>query len=218
MSAIRVIIADDHKLTRLGMRRMLEDIPDIKVLAEAQSGEAAVEMVTHLRPDVVLMDVEMPGIGGLEATRRCIRACPGVRIIAVTMHEDEPYPTKLLGVGASGYLTKGADMDEIVLAIKKVITGGRYISAQVAQQLALRPFNEAMSSPFTVLSAREMQITLMIVKGHKVPEISDKLSLSPKTINTYRYRIFEKLAVPNDVSLVKLAIQHGIVDTTAVVS
>ena len=215
MSVIRVIIADDHKLTRLGMKRMLEDIPDIKVLAEAQNGEAAVEMVTHLRPDVVLMDVEMPGIGGLEATRRCLRVCPSTRIIAVTMHEDEPYPTKLLSVGAAGYLTKAADIDEIVLAIKKVMSGGRYISAEVAQQLALRPFNEAVSSPFTVLSAREMQIVLMLVKGQKVPEISSKLSLSPKTVNTYRYRIFEKLAVPNDVALVKLAIQHGIIDANA---
>ena len=215
MSLIKVVVVDDHKLIRLGTRRLLEDVSGITVLAEAQSGEVAVDLVIRLKPDVVLMDIQMPGIGGLEATRRCIRAHPQVKVIAVTMHEDEPYPSKLLGVGALGYLTKKADIDEMVLAIRKVMRGQRYISAEIAQQLALRPFNKAQLSPFDSLSAREMQITLMVIMGHRVPEISKKLSLSPKTVNSYRYRIFDKLNLQNDVGLTKLAIQHGIIEADA---
>lgn len=209
---IRVIVVDDHQLVRVGTRRLLEDIPGFEIIADAGSGEEAVELVKRLKPDVVLMDIQMPGIGGLEATRRCIRAHPEVKVLAVTIYEEEPYPSKLLRVGASGYLTKRADVDEMVLAIKKVASGQRYISAEIAQQLALRPFSEDEVSPFDQLSSREMQITLMVIMGHKVQEISEKLSLSPKTVNSYRYRVFEKLELKNDVGLTRLAIKHGIID------
>lgn len=209
---IRVIVVDDHQLVRIGTRRLLEDIPGIEIVADAGSGEEAVELVKHHKPDVVLMDIQMPGIGGLEATRRCLRAHPEVKVLAVTIYEDEPYPSKLLNVGASGYLTKKADVDEMLLAIRKVVSGQRYISAEIAQQLALRPYSEDESSPFDTLSSREMQITLMVIMGHKVQEISEKLSLSPKTVNSYRYRVFEKLDLKNDVGLTKLAIKHGIID------
>ncbi len=215
MSEIKIIIVDDHQLVRLGTRRLLEDTPGITVLADAANGETAVDLVMHLKPDVVLMDVQMPGIGGLEATRRCIRAHPEVKVIAVTMHEDEPYPSKLLNVGATGYLTKKADLEEMVLAIKKVVSGQRYISAEIAQQLALRPYAEEHATPFNQLSSREMQITLMVIMGHKAPDISRKLSLSPKTVNSYRYRIFDKLDVDSDVALTKLAIAHGIIEADA---
>lgn len=209
---IRVLIVDDHQLVRIGTSRLLEDVEVLEIVANAESGEQAIEFVQKLSPDVVLMDVQMPGIGGLEATRRCLRSDPDVKIIAVTMHEDEPYPSKLFKVGVSGYITKNASMEEMVRAIKKVMAGERYISSDVAQQLALRPFNDKQASPFEQLSSREMQITLMVIMGHKVNEISERLSLSPKTINSYRYRIFEKLNVNNDVSLTKLAIMHGIID------
>ncbi|MBT4163072.1 MAG: UvrY/SirA/GacA family response regulator transcription factor, partial [Gammaproteobacteria bacterium] len=207
---IRVIVVDDHQLVRIGTRRLLEDIPGFEIIADAGSGEEAVELVIRHKPDVVLMDIQMPGIGGLEATRRCLRAHPEVKVLAVTIYEDEPYPSKLLQVGASGYLTKRADVDEMVLAIKKVVGGQRYISAEIAQHLALRPFSEDEVSPFDQLSSREMQITLMVIMGHKVQEISEKLSLSPKTVNSYRYRVFEKLDLQNDVGLTRLAIKHGI--------
>lgn len=209
---IRVLIVDDHQLVRIGTSRLLEDVEGLEIVANADSGEQAIEFVQQLSPDVVLMDVQMPGIGGLEATRRCLRIDPDVKIIAVTMHEDEPYPSKLFKVGVSGYITKKANMEEMVRAIRKVMAGERYISSDVAQQLALRPFNDKLASPFEQLSSREMQITLMVIMGHKVNEISERLSLSPKTINSYRYRIFEKLNVNNDVSLTKLAIMHGIID------
>ena len=209
---IRIIVVDDHQLVRTGTRRLLEDAPGLEVIAEAGSGEEAVELVRDLKPDVVLMDVQMPGIGGLEATRRCLRAHPEVKVLVVTIYEDEPYPSKLLSVGASGYVTKRADIKEMLLAIRKVHAGQRYISAEIAQQLALRPFSDANTSPFDLLSTREMQITLMVIMGVKVQDISEKLSLSPKTVNSYRYRVFEKLDLKNDVGLTRLAIKHGIID------
>ena len=209
---IRIVIVDDHQLVKVGTRRLLEDVPSLEIVGEAGSGEEAVDLVRQLKPDLVLMDVQMPGIGGLEATRRCLRAYPEVKILAVTIYEDEPYPSKLLKVGVSGYLTKRASIDEMLLAIKKVMAGQRYISSEIAQQFALQPFSDEESSPFSQLSAREMQITLMVIMGDKVQDILEKLSLSPKTLNSYRYRVFEKLDLHNDVGLTKLAIKHGIID------
>ena len=213
---LRVLIVDDHQLVRMGTSRLLADVGDVEVVGQAGSGEEAIELVRHLKPDVVLMDVQMPGIGGLEATRRCLRVHPDIKVIAVSMYEDEPYPSKLLNVGAHGYVTKRAAIDEMVRAIKKVVAGQRYVSAEIAQQMALKPFSESEVSPFEILSNREMQITLMIVEGTKVPRISQSLSLSPKTVNSYRYRIFEKLDLSNDVGLTKLAIKHGIINAGAV--
>jgi len=213
---IRVLIVDDHQLVRMGTSRLLADVGDVEVVGQAGSGEEAIELVRHLKPDVVLMDVQMPGIGGLEATRRCLRVHPDIKVIAVSMYEDEPYPSKLLNVGAHGYVTKRAAIDEMVRAIKKVVAGQRYVSGEIAQQMALKPFSESEVSPFEILSNREMQITLMIVEGTKVPRISQSLSLSPKTVNSYRYRIFEKLDLSNDVGLTKLAIKHGIINAGAV--
>ena len=212
---IKVLVVDDHHLVRVGTIRLLEDIEDICIVGEAACGEEAIEKVRELDPDVVLMDIQMPGIGGLEATRRCLRVKDQLKIIAVTVYEDEPYPSKLFKVGVSGYITKRANVEEMVRAIRKVVSGQRYISSDVAQQLALRPFNDRQTSPFEALSSREMQITLMVIMGHKVTDISEQLSLSPKTINSYRYRIFEKLGVPNDVGLTKLSIKHGLIDIEA---
>jgi two-component system invasion response regulator UvrY len=214
---IRALIVDDHQLVRIGTSRLLEDVAEIEVVGEASSGEEAITLVRDLKPDVVLMDVQMPGIGGLEATRRCLRLDTNVKVIAVTVYEDEPYPSKLLNIGAHGYVTKRADISEMVQAIKKVCAGHRYICAEIAQQMALKPYSELESSPFELLSDREMQVTLMVINGHKVPEISTNLSLSPKTVNSYRYRIFEKLELNSDVGLTKLAIQHGVIDATATV-
>lgn len=212
---IRVLIVDDHHLVRIGTSRLLADMEGLQVIGQARSGEEAIDMVKDLKPDVVLMDVQMPGIGGLEATRRCVRLDPDLKIIAVTVHEAEPYPSKLLRAGAVGYLTKHAGVDEMVLAIRKVMTGQKYISSEIAQKLALRPFSDNTRTPFETLSNREMQIALMVVEGHRVPDISESLSLSPKTVNSYRYRVFEKLGVNNDVGLTKLAFKHQIIDADA---
>ncbi|HDS1733397.1 UvrY/SirA/GacA family response regulator transcription factor [Pseudomonas sp. BP8] len=210
---IRVLVVDDHDLVRTGITRMLADIDGLQVVGEADSGETALKLARELKPDVVLMDVKMPGIGGLEATRKLLRSHPDTKVVAVTVCEEDPFPTRLLQAGAAGYLTKGAALDEMVQAIRLAFAGQRYISPQIAQQLALKSF-QPQGSPFDALSEREIQIALMIVGCQKVQIISDKLCLSPKTVNTYRYRIFEKLSVTSDVELTLLAVRHAMVDAS----
>jgi len=206
-------VVDDHDLVRTGITRMLADIDGLQVVGEADSGESALKQARELKPDVVLMDVKMPGIGGLEATRKLLRSHPDTKVVAVTVCEEDPFPTRLMQAGAAGYLTKGAGLDEMVQAIRLAFAGQRYISPQIAQQLALKSF-QPQGSPFDALSEREIQIALMIVGCQKVQIISDKLCLSPKTVNTYRYRIFEKLSVTSDVELTLLAVRHGMVDAS----
>jgi two-component system invasion response regulator UvrY len=209
-------VVDDHDLVRTGITRMLADIDGLQVVGEADSGEEALKKARELKPDVVLMDIKMPGIGGLEATRKLLRSHPDMKVIAVTACEDDPFPTRLLQAGAAGYLTKGAALEEMVRAIRLVFAGQRFISPQIAQQLALKPFQtQNKGSPFDLLSEREIQIAMMIADCQKVQTISDKLCLSPKTVNTYRYRIFEKLSITSDVELALLAVRHGMVDAAS---
>ncbi|WP_434360158.1 UvrY/SirA/GacA family response regulator transcription factor [Parasalinivibrio latis] len=210
---ISVFLVDDHELVRTGIRRLLEDVRGIKVVGEAHSGEEAVKWCRQSHADIVLMDMNMPGIGGLEATRKILRANPDIKIIVLTVHTENPFPTKVMQAGAAGYLTKGAGPDEMVNAIRQVHSGQRYISPEIAQQMALSQFSPAAENPFKNLSERELQIMLMITKGEKVTDISEKLNLSPKTVNSYRYRLFEKLSIKGDVELTHLAIRHGILDT-----
>ena len=209
---IKVLVVDDHDLVRTGISRMLSDVPGLSVIGEADSGETAVVRARELKPDVILMDVRMPGIGGLEATRKLVQHDKHIKVIAVTVCDEEPFPTRLMQAGAAGYVTKGGALDEMVTAIRQVHAGLRYISPDIAQQLALKQFNPGGNSPFDCLSEREIQIALMIVNCEKVQSISDKLCLSPKTVNTYRYRIFEKLGITSDVELTLLAVRHGMVD------
>lgn len=209
---IKVLVVDDHELVRTGIARMLDDQEGIRVVGQADSGEQAVQMARDLSPDVVLMDIKMPGIGGLEATRRMLRQDDGLRVIAVTVCEEEPFPSRLMQAGAAGYLTKGADMDEMVRAIKVVNSGQRYISPEIAQTMALRPFATASAAPLDMLSERELQIMMLIVNCHKVQDVADQLCLSPKTVNTYRYRIFDKLGISSDVEMALVAVRHGMVD------
>lgn len=209
---IRVLIVDDHRLVRTGLGRLLADIRGIEVVGEADSGERALELIRERRPGVVLMDVRMPGIGGMEATRRALRFDPDLKVIATTVYDDEPFPSQMLEAGAVGYVTKDADPRELVSAIRKAQVGQRYLSSDVARQIALRTYDEQEASPFANLSGREMQIATMVVNCRKVQEISDTLCLSPKTVNSYRYRIFEKLNISSDVELTLLAMKHGMVD------
>ncbi len=185
---------------------MLADIDGLQVVGQAESGEESLIKARELKPDVVLMDVKMPGIGGLGATTKLLRSHPDIKVVVVTVCEEDPFPTRLLQAGAAGYLTKGAGL---------VFAGQRYISPQIAQQLAIKSFQPTSDSPFDALSEREIQIALMIVGCQKVQSISDKLCLSPKTVNTYRYRIFEKLSISSDVELTLLAVRHGMVDASA---
>ncbi|TWH64096.1 LuxR family two component transcriptional regulator [Azomonas agilis] len=210
---IKVLVVDDHDLVRTGIVKMLADIKGIEVIGQANSGEGAIAQVRLLKPDVVLMDIRMPGMDGLEATRRLLRTHPDVKVIAVTAYDEAPFPTRLMQAGASGYLTKGADLKEMVQAIQDVFAGKDYISPPIAQQLARQAIQPQKSqSPFDLLSEREIQVALMLANGQKPQSISDQLCLSPKTITTYRHRIFEKLDVDSDVKLALLAVRHGMVD------
>lgn len=209
---ISVLLVDDHELVRTGVRRLLEDTPGIDVVGEAATGEEALESVREQRPDVVLMDVNMPGIGGLEATRKLMQMDPNLRVIVCTVHDEEPFPSRLLEAGALGYLTKDCTFEEIVRAIRVVHSGERYICAAIAQRLALSSLPGSQGSPFERLSQREMQVMLMVTQGHNVQAISDRLCLSPKTVSTYRYRLFEKLGVYNDIELLRLAMRHGVIE------
>lgn len=212
---INILLADDHDLVRTGIRRMLADLPDIRVVGEATTGEDAVARCRDLRPQLVLMDVKMPGIGGLEATRKIVRQFPEIKVIAVSACDDDLFPARLLQAGALGYVAKGAPFDEMVRAIRKVMAGQRYLSAAVAEQMALRKLDGGEGSPFATLSERELQISLMVVNAERAQDIADQLHVSPKTVNSYRYRIFEKLGINSDVELTRLAIKHGLIDLPA---
>ena len=169
---IKVLVVDDHDLVRSGIKRMLDDIQGIKVTGEARTGEDAVTSARKNRPDVVLMDVKMPGIGGLEATRKLLLLDPDIKVLIVTVCDDDLFPAKLLQAGAAGYLTKDATMDEMVRAIRAVNSGQRYISPAVAQQLAFKHITDKEESPFSSLSERELQVMIMITRGNKPQEIS----------------------------------------------
>jgi len=212
---IRILIVDNQELVRCGIRRLLDDMVHFSVVGEASSGEEAVQMARDLAPDVVLMDVQIPGMGGLEATRRISRNAPGTGIVVVTLRVDDPFPTQMLDAGASGYLTKNCGIDEIAEAIRVVSRGERYISADIARQMALSMLPGSEQSPFDRLSQRELQVMLMVAQGQSVHDISDRLCLSSKTVSTYRYRLYDKLGVQNDVELTRLAIRHGIVGLAA---
>jgi two-component system invasion response regulator UvrY len=208
---IQILLVDDHDLVRAGLKRILEDVKNIKVIGEACTGEEAIQMVRLRKPDVVIMDVNMPGIGGLETTRKILQIDANIKIIVVTVHVEEPYPTRLLEAGAAGYLTKSCAVDEIVVAIQSVAKGERYVSADIARQVALSMLPGGKRSLFEKLSQREMQVMLMVTQGQSIQDISDRLCLSPKTVSTYRYRLYEKLAVENDVELTHLAMRHGMI-------
>jgi len=198
---------------------MLADVEGYQVVGDAKSGEEAVTKARILKPDVVLMDVKMPGMGGLEATKKLLTVNPVIKIIAVTACDDDLYPTRLMQAGAVGYVTKGAEFTEITDAINKVIRGDLYMSNSIAQQLALRTFsgNNNQESPFEKLSQRELQTAMLIANGQKVNDIANTFCVSPKTVNSYRYRIFEKLDINSDVELTLLAVKHNLLDPEAVV-
>ena len=210
---IKVLLVDDHDLVRIGIKRLLEDANGITVIQESSNGEEAVQYCRNNPVDIVLMDVNMPGIGGIEATKKILRYSPDIKVIVLTVHVEEPFPTKVMQIGASGFLTKSTPPAEMIQAIKAVNSGQRYITPDIAQQMALSQFNKTDDSPFTCLSERELQIMLMITRGEKVVNISEQLSLSSKTINSYRYRMFEKLDVSNDVELTHMAIRYGMLNT-----
>jgi two-component system, NarL family, invasion response regulator UvrY len=212
-----VLIVDDHELVRMGIRRLLDASPEIHVVAESENGESALMQAKEHEPDVVLLDMKMPGMDGWEVTRRLKKINPHIHIIVLTAATTDPLPTRLLQLGAMGYLTKESAAEEMLTAIQKVSRGERYLSAEIAQRIALESLNPAEVSPLACLSEREMQVMFMITRGLTVNQIAERLFLSPKTVGTYRYRMFEKLGIKNDVELTHLAMKHGAFESSEAV-
>jgi two-component system invasion response regulator UvrY len=204
---INVLLVDDHELVRTGIEALLNDIDDINVIGVAKSGEEAIDAVIALSPSVVMMDVNMPGIGGVEACRRILQNDAGVKIIAVSVHNDGPIPHQLLKLGVLGFVSKGSPVDEMVHAIRNVMDGKRYLCSEVANNLAFQGLPGSNESPFSMLSNRESEVVALILQGKTIKEMSQILILSDKTINTYRYRLYSKLQIRNDVELIRLALK-----------
>ncbi len=210
---IKIILADDHDLVRTGIRRILEDESEFSVIAEAKNGEEAVQLCRKNAPDVVLMDVNMPGIGGLEATKRIVRMSENTRVVCVSMVKESPIPMQVMNAGAFGFLTKDAEPEEVIRAIYKVAAGQKYLDNEIAHSIAIDKLSPSSENPFNELSSRELSIALRLTKGQRVPDIANELSINAKTVNTYRYRMSDKLGVTTDVELTHLALRHKLIDS-----
>ncbi len=209
---IQVLLVDDHAVVRTGFRLLLQSQPDIKVAAEAPSGEAACQLYAELNPDVVVMDLGMPGMGGLEALRR-IRARNGsARILALSAHDDPMHARRALREGALGFLSKRSAPETLIEAIGTVAAGRRYIDPNLAQKLALAEIEGAARSPIEQLSEREFEVFIRLAGGATVQKIADDLKLSASTIGTHLYNIKQKLGVVNQSELTLLAIRHGLIE------
>ncbi len=208
---IRVYLIDDHELVRTGFKLILMQHVDIEVVGEAGSGEEALAQLRRVKPDVVLCDLHLPGVSGLEVTERIVRGDTGTRVIIVSVQLEGPMPRRLLEAGASGYLGKGCPADELLRAIREVARGKRYLGGEIAQQLALSSLASS-GSPFDKLSSRELEVVMLLVQGRRMIEIGERLNLSSKTIATHKYNAFAKLGVNDLASLTRLALQHGLSD------
>jgi len=209
---IQVLLVDDHAVVRTGFRLLLQSQPDINVAAEAPSGEAACQLYAELTPDVVVMDLGMPGMGGLEALRRIRARNPAARVLALSAHDDPMHARRALREGALGFLSKRSAPEALIEAIATVAAGRRYIDPSLAQKLALAEIEGAARSPIEQLSEREFEVFIRLAKGATVQKIADDLKLSASTIGTHLYNIKQKLGVVNQSELTLLAIRHGLIE------
>ena len=210
---IQILIIDDQALVRTGLRHILDQSSEITKVTEVSSGEAALSSCKTSRPDVILLSINLPGLTGFEITRKLVRSHPGTKIIVLAVHAKPPYPTRLMDAGASGYLTRDCEADELIQAIRVVSGGQRYIGSEAAKQLALSMLTgSASDSPFEDLSAREMEVMLKITDGRRIPDIASMMCLSPKTVSTYKYRILGKLGARSEVELVRMAMRYGLLE------
>lgn len=211
---LRIAIVDDHALFRAGIRAILSEHPDIDIVAEGENGEDALRIARELEPQLLLLDVDMPGISGLEVTRRIVDAKLRVRVLVLTMHTEAPFPQRLLDSGALGYLGKGCSADELLLAIRRVAQGRRYLQADIAQDMVLDTSRDK-PSPFEQLTKRELDVCIAVVNGEKSRNLAKLVGLSEKTISTYKLRLMEKLGVSGVADLTKLAITYGLLPASS---
>lgn len=206
---IRVMLVDDHKLVRMGFCMLLADA-QVQVVAEFDDGEQACREYLGVRPDVVVMDLSMPGMGGLEAVRRLVAQDPKVRILALSAHEDTAHPQRVLRAGALGYLTKRSAPDTLIAAVTAVAAGQAYVDPGTAQALALAQVKGSLS-PAAMLSEREFSVFIQLARGHSVAQIAEHLKLSPSTVGTHLYHVKQKLGAGNQSELTLVALQWGLV-------
>jgi two-component system, NarL family, invasion response regulator UvrY len=206
---IRVMLVDDHALVRMGFRMLLADA-QVEVVCEAGSGEQACQEYTSVKPDVVVMDLSMPGMGGLEATRRLLAQDPKARILALSAHEDTAHPRRVLRAGALGYLAKRSAPDALIVAVTAVARGERYLDAQTAQALAVAQI-DGEASPADMLSEREFSVFIQLARGMSVAQIAENLNLSPSTVGTHLYHVKQKLRANNQSELTLVALRWGLI-------
>jgi len=208
---IKAMLVDDHAVVRMGFRLLLQGTSDIQVVAEANSGEEAVRLYPEMRPNVVVMDISMPGIGGLEAIGRILAREPAARILVLSGHEDVMHARRVLKAGAAGYLTKRSAAEELIQAIRQVDQGKTYLEPSIAQQMAVQQLS-GQKNPVDMLSEKEFKVFLALARGQSVQEIADIMSLSPRTIGTHLYNIKQKLGASNSAELAIIAIRAGLME------
>jgi two-component system invasion response regulator UvrY len=209
---IRVMLVDDHAVVRTGFRLLLQSLRDVSVVGEAESGEAACQRYSELTPDVVVMDLAMPGMGGLEALKRIRARHPQARVLALSAHDDPMHARRALQEGALGFLSKRSAPEALLEAVTTVAAGRRYLDSNLAQKLALAEIEGAAKSPIERLSEREFEVFIRLASGATVQKIADDLKLSASTVGTHLYNIKQKLAVVNQSELTLIAIRHGLIE------
>jgi two-component system invasion response regulator UvrY len=211
MSQINVMLVDDHAVVRMGFKMLLELDADIKVVAEAESGEQSIQRYMEFKPTVVVMDITMPGIGGLEAIERILAKDSSAKILVLSAHEDSVHPKRVLNAGAMGYLTKRSAAEEMIKAIRTVASGKKYLEASVAQQMAIQQLS-GDQNPVDVLSPREFEVFMALAKGKTTNDIAETLFLSPRTVGTHLYNIKQKLNANNSAEIALIAMRSGLID------
>lgn len=211
MSQIKILLVDDHAVVRMGFKMLIEAEDDISVIGEAESGEVAIKLFQELKPDIIVMDITMPGIGGLEAIDRIIAKDKNTKILVLSAHEDSVHPKRVLNAGAMGYLTKRSAAEELIKAIKSIHQGKRYLEPNIAQQMAITQLS-GETNPVEILSDREFEVFIALAKGKSTNEIADTLCLSPRTVGTHLYNIKQKLNANNSAEIALIAIRCGLID------
>ncbi len=211
MATITVMLVDDHAVVRMGFKLLLQEAADIEVVAEAATGEEAIKRYAELKPDVVVMDIAMPGMGGMEAVTRLVAKDAEVKVLILSAHEDSIHPPRLLKAGAVGYLSKRSAPEELIQAIKQVAAGKIFIDPTLAKAMAVQNLS-ALQNPVEVLSDREFEIFMLLAKGQSVVHIATTLFLSPRTVGTHLYNIKQKLKAANSAELTLIALHNGLLN------
>lgn len=211
MSQISIMLVDDHAVVRMGFKMLLETDTDIKVVAEAENGENAIKSYVEHKPNVVVMDITMPGMGGIEAIERILAKDGNAKILVLSAHEDSVHPKRVLNAGAMGYLTKRSAAEELIKAIRTLASGKKYIEAGVAQQMAIQQLS-GDQSPVDVLSEREFEVFMSLARGKTTNEIAESLFLSPRTVGTHLYNIKQKLNANNSAEIALIAMRSGLLE------